>query len=184
MAINQAEIKRAISILSTVGEGDISNMEPEFFAAYARFSETYKNHIEKTVAKDNAVDWFISKLPLCPKCGAGSPIFCIPMIQYANLYATTYDGHRTVDVSVDYFETGYYTAAKDYQEFLKLVKERIPEKAYLMENHLSCGECQTDYGANVDLKDIHSRGQNVEFKTIVDWVNSGKPNVEVDNVSE
>lgn len=183
MAINQAEIKRAISLLSTVGEEDISNMEPEFFAAYARFSETYKNHIERTVAKDNAVDWYISRLPACPKCGARSPVFCIPMIQYANLYPSVYKDSRSVDISVDYIDNGYYTS-KDYQKFFNLVKERVPEMAYLLENHLSCGECQTDYSSNTDLKSLYGCGQMVDFKTIVDWVNNGRPNIEVDNASE
>ena len=181
MALNQAEIKRAISLLSTVGDEDISNMEPEFFAAYARFSETYKNHIEKTVAKDNAVDWAISRLPPCPKCGSRSPVLCVPMIQYANFYASTYKDSKQVDVSIDYFDSDFYTS-KDYQEFFNLVKERIPEMAYLVQDHLSCSECQTSYAPGIDLNPLYS--EDIDFKTIVDWVNRGKPNVEVDNVSE
>lgn len=181
MALNQAEIKRAISLLSTVGDEDISNMEPEFFAAYARFSETYKNHIEKTIAKDNAVDWVISRLPPCPKCGSRSLTFCVPMIQYANLYASIYKDSKQVDVFIDYFESGLYTS-KDYQEFFNLVKERIPEMAYLVQEHLACCDCGAYYDPGIDLSQFYSK--DIDFKTIVDWANSGKPNVEVDNVSE
>jgi hypothetical protein len=105
------------------------------------------------------------------------------MIQYANLYPSIYKESRSVDISVDYFESGYY-ASGDYQEFFNLVKERIPEMAYLLESHLSCSECRTDYGSNTDLKSLYGCGQMVDFKTIVDWVNNGKPNIEVDNASE
>lgn len=169
MPINQAEIKRAISLLTTVGADDISGMEPEFFAVYARFSETYKSHVEMQIAKDNSKDWAISQLPPCPKCGEKNITICSPMINFASLDCYANKNRKAVSIGTDIFDNSYFDNA-EYVKLAESVRKNSPELAYLLSDHLSCYECDITYPATEEIKNII--GQEVPFSTIVEWVNS------------
>jgi len=181
MAINQAEIKRAISLLSTVGEEDISNMEPEFFAAYARFSETYKNHVENQIAADNAKDWALSQLPPCPKCGERTITICSPAINLSSIDRYVYTKSKVIGIGTDLFESLDFRS-NEYKSLLEVVRDNAPQVAHLLEDHLCCYECNITYPASKELGNLI--GRDVPFGTIVEWVNNGKPNIEVNNASE
>jgi hypothetical protein len=168
MPINQAEIKRAISLLTTVGADDISGMEPEFFAIYARFSETYKNHIEMQIAKDNANDWAVSQLPPCPKCGGRSTTVCSPVINFNSIYTYPLEKNKTISIGTDCFDNSYFDNA-EYAKLAESVRKNSPELAYLLEDHLSCYECDVTYPAKEDLKKLLS--DEVPYGTIVEWAN-------------
>ena len=171
MPINQAEIKRAINLLSTVGNDDIYGMEPEFFAAYARFSESYKNYTERQIAKDNARDWVLSKLPPCPKCGEKNITICSPMINLSSIDTYAYDKSKTVMVGTDVFDNFYFDS-KDYRKLIEVVSIHAPEIAHLLVDHLSCYDCDINYAATEELNSII--GNEVPFNTIVEWVNNKK----------
>jgi hypothetical protein len=171
MPINQAEIKRAISLLSTVGNEDISGMEPEFFAAYARFSDSYKHYTNRQIAKDNARDWALSKLPPCPKCGEKNIAVCSPMVNFSSLDIYAYDKSKTVVIGTDVFDNVYFDS-KDYRKLIEVVSTHAPEIAHLLVNHLSCYDCDVNYAATEELNSII--GNEVPFNTIVEWVNNKK----------
>ena len=169
MPINQAEIKRAISLLTTVSEEDISNMEPEFFAAYARFSESYKNHLTKQIAKDNAKDWALSKLPPCPKCGERNLAICSPMVNFSSIDTYTYDKSKVVVFGTDIFDNVYFDN-EDYSKLIEVVSIHAPEIAHLLVSHLSCYDCEINYAATEEINNLI--GREVSFNTIVEWVNN------------
>jgi predicted RNA-binding Zn-ribbon protein involved in translation (DUF1610 family) len=169
MAISQAEIKRAISLLSTVGEEEISGMEPEFFAAYARFSSSYKSHIEKQIATDNAKEWALSKLPPCPKCGERTITICSPVINLSSVDTYSYTKSRTIGVGSDIFDSLFFRD-NEYEKLVEVVQANCPEIAHLLEDHLSCYECSFSYPASKEIEAI--LGQEIPFSTIVEWVNS------------
>jgi len=169
MPINQAEIKRAINLLSTVGNDDISGMEPEFFAAYARFSDSYKHYTERQIAKDNAKDWALSKLPPCPKCGERNITICSPIINFSSIDTYTYDKSKTVVIGTDMFDN-VYLDSKEYKRLIEVVSIHAPEIAYLLEDHLSCYDCDINYAAKEELNSLI--GKEVPFNTIVEWVNN------------
>lgn len=169
MPINQAEIKRAINLLSTVGNDDISGMEPEFFAAYARFSDSYKNYTERQIAKDNAKDWALSKLPPCPKCGGKNLTICSPIINLSSIDTYTYDKSKVVVIGTDMFDN-VYIDSKEYRKLIEVVSTHAPEIAYLLGDHLSCYDCDINYAATEEINSII--GKEVPFNTIVEWVNN------------
>ena len=169
MPINQAEIKRAINLLSTVGNDDISGMEPEFFAAYARFSDSYKNYTERQIAKDNSKDWALSKLPPCPKCGERNITICSPIINLSSIDTYTYDKSKTVVIGTDMFDN-VYLDSKEYKKLIDVVSTHAPEIAYLLGDHLSCYDCDINYAAREELNSLI--GKEVPFNTIVEWVNN------------
>lgn len=169
MPVSPAEIKRAISLLTTVGEEDISGMEPEFFAAYARFSETYKSHIEMQIAKDNSKDWALSQLPPCPKCGEKNITICSPMINFASFDFYANKNRKAVSIGTDIFDNSYFDNA-EYGRLAESVRKNSPELAYLLGDHLSCYDCDIAYPATEELKKL--LGQEVAFSTIVGWVNN------------
>lgn len=181
MAINQTEIKRAISLLSTVGEEEISGMEPEFFAAYARFSGSYKNHVEKQIATDNAKEWALSQFPSCPNCGERNITICSPVINLASVDIYTHQSTRSISIGSDIFDNLSFKN-KDYQSLVEVVRANAPEISYLLEDHLSCYTCDINYPASKEIDDL--LGKDVPFGTIVEWINNGKPNIEVNNASE
>lgn len=169
MAISQAEIKRAISLLSTVGEEEMSGMEPEFFAAYARFSSSYKSHIEKQIATDNAKEWALSQLPPCPKCGERTITICSPTINLSSVDTYAYSKSRVIAIGSDIFDNLFFKD-NEYENLVKVVQANAPEIAHLLEDHLSCYECGVSYPASKELNAI--LGQEIPFSTIVEWVNS------------
>jgi len=169
MPINQAEIKRAINLLSTVGNDDISGMEPEFFAAYARFSDSYKHYTERQIAKDNSKDWALSKLPPCPKCGERNITICSPIINLSSIDTYTYDKSKTVVIGTDMFDN-VYLDSKEYKKLIDVVSTHAPEIAYLLGDHLSCYDCDINYAAREELNSLI--GKEVPFNTIVEWVNN------------
>lgn len=168
MAISQAEIKRAISLLSTVGEEEMSGMEPEFFAAYARFSSSYKSHIEKQIATDNAKEWALSKLPPCPKCGERTITICSPTINLSSVDTYVYVQSKAIGVGSDIFDSLSFKG-NEYERLVKIIQANAPEVAYLLEDHLSCYECNVSYPASKELNAL--LGREVPFGTIVEWVN-------------
>ena len=174
MPVNQAEIKRAISLLTTVGADDISGMEPEFFAAYARFSEAYKNHVEMQIAKDNANDWALSKLPPCPKCGEHNVTICSPIINFNSFYSHNVEKNKTMNFWTDCFDNSYFDNG-EYEKLTESVRKNSPELAYLLEDHLSCYECDVTYPAREEIKKLLA--EEVPFGTIVEWANK-KPSKE------
>ena len=169
MSINQAEIKRAISLLSTVGEEDISSMEPEFFAAYARFSGSYKNHVEKQIATDNAKEWALSQFPPCPKCGERNITICSPTINFASVDIYTHARTKSLSIGSDIFDN-VSLEDKDYARLIEVVRANAPEVAHLLEDHLSCRDCDITYPASKELDKL--LGKEVPFGTIVEWVNN------------
>ena len=168
MPVNQAEIKRAISLLTTVGADDISGMEPEFFAVYARFSEAYKSHVEMQVAKDNANDWALSQLPPCPKCGGRNLTICSPMINFNSVYSYPVEKRKVVSIGSDCFDNSYFDNA-EYERLAESVRKNSPELSYLLQDHLSCYECDVTYPAKEEIKKL--LGEEVPFSKIVEWVN-------------
>jgi hypothetical protein len=175
MPINPAEIKRAISLLTTVGEEEISGMEPEFFAAYARFSESYKRHVSRQIAKDNAEEWAKSQMTSCPFCGGNNMIVCSPTVNYMSIY-TYVNGNRDnkdcIYIEGDIFDNHSF-ASDGYDTFLSAVKERLPEFAFMLEDHLACSDCDRAYAPKTTINNTLWR--DVPCETIVEWVNSGKP---------
>ena len=169
MPINPAEIKRAINLLTTVDDNDISGMEPEFFAAYARFSESYKHHVEKQIAKDNAKDWALSKLPPCPKCGEKNITICSTVVNFSSIDIYAYDKSKVVCIGTDMFD-GISLDSKDYKKLIEVVSANAPEIAYLLGDHLSCYDCDVNYPATEELKSLI--GVEVPFNKIVQWVNN------------
>lgn len=169
MPINQAEIKRAINLLSTVGNDDIYGMEPEFFAAYARFSDSYKRYTERQIASDNAKDWALSKLPPCPKCGEKNITICSPIVNLSSLDTYTYDKAKSIVVGTDIFDSVAFENS-DYERLIETVSTHAPEIAYLLADHLSCYDCNINYAATEELKSII--GKEVPFNTIVEWINN------------
>ena len=169
MAISQTEIKRAISLLSTVGEEEISGMEPEFFAAYARFSGSYKNHVEKQIATDNAKEWALSQLPPCPKCGERTITICAPTINLASIDTYTYTKSKTISIGSDIFDSLFFRS-NEYERLVEVIRANAPEIAHLLEDHLSCYECDVSYPASKEIGNL--LGKDVQFDTIVEWVNN------------
>ncbi len=179
MPINPAEIKRAINLLTTVGDEDISGMEPEFFAAYARFSESYKRHVDREIAKSHAEEWARSQLTPCPKCGGNNIIVCNPTVNYMNIY--TYVGSNgkvhsdNIYIEGDIFENEDYTG-DSYSSFLNEVKEKIPESAFLLQQHHHCNDCDLSYPPTKMISSV--LWNDVPCSTIVEWVNNKKPTME------
>jgi hypothetical protein len=179
MPINPAEIKRAINLLTTVGEDDISGMEPEFFAAYARFSESYKRHVDREIAKSHAEEWARSQLTPCPHCGGTNMVICNPTVNYMSIY--TYAGSNTatnsssIHIEGDIFENIDYTDPA-YSSFMSEVREKIPEYAFLIEPHLHCNDCDKSYPAAKKINSV--LWTDVPCSTIVEWVNNKKPTEE------
>jgi hypothetical protein len=171
MPINPAEIKRAISLLTTVGEEDISGMEPEFFAAYARFSESYKSHVSRQIAKDNAEEWARSQLTPCPHCGGNNIIICSPIVNYMSLY-TYPNGNKDIYIEGDIFDNQYFKS-DGYEPFLLAVKEKLPEFSFMLEDHLACSDCDKAYPPKEPINKVVWK--DVPCETVVNWVNSGKP---------
>lgn len=175
MPVNPAEIKRAISLLTTVGEEDISGMEPEFFAAYARFSESYKNHVSRQIAKDNAEEWAKSHLTPCPHCGGNNIIICSPVVNYMSIY-TYPNGNggnkNSIYIEGDIFDNHSFRS-DGYDSFLSAVKEKLPEVAFMLQDHLACSDCDKAYDPKSPIDNILWR--DIPSETIVNWVNSGKP---------
>ena len=169
MAISQTEIKRAISLLSTVGEEEISGMEPEFFAAYARFSGSYKNHVEKQIATDNAKEWALSQLPSCPKCGERNITICSPVINLASVDIYIHSRTKSLSIGSDIFDNLSFKD-KEYARLVEVVLANAPEVAHLLEDHLSCYDCDINYPASKELDDL--LGKEIQFGTIVEWVNN------------
>jgi hypothetical protein len=164
--MGKVEYKRAIDLLSTASEEDISSMEPEFFMAYARFSEVYKKHVEKQVAEENAKDWGLSKLPPCPNCGKKTITICTPKIDLSNLDIYVYPTPRRISFGLDEFDTIYFNNPV-YEELAEVVRTNAPDIAYLLEEHLCCYECDITYPASKELRELI--GKEVEFGTIVEW---------------
>ena len=175
MPVNSAEIKRAISLLTTVGEEEISGMEPEFFAAYARFSESYKKHVSRQIAKDHAEEWARSQMTPCPHCGGINMIVCSPTVNYMNIYTYT-NGNRgnkdCVYIEGDIFDNHSFVS-DGYDSFFSAVKEKLPELAFMLEDHLACSDCDKAYPPKSPIGNI--LWKDVPCETIVNWVNSGKP---------
>jgi len=167
MPINQAEIKRAINLLSTVGNDDISGMEPEFFAAYARFSESYNKYTEKQIAKDNSRDWALSKLPPCPKCGERNINICSPTVNLSSIDPYAYEKTREIVIGTDMFDNASFDSHQ-YKKLIEVVSTHAPEIAYLLGDHLSCYDCDFNYPATEELNSLI--GAEVPFNTIVEWV--------------
>ena len=179
MPINQAEIKRAISLLTPVSEEDISSMEPEFFAAYARFSESYKNHLTRQIAKDNGEEWARSQLTPCPHCSGHNMIICSPTVNYMNIYTYAHGNNgnkNSIFVEGDIFNNENYEGDKDYNPFVLAVREKLPEFLFMLKEHLYCSDCEKPYPPKSPIKDI--LWNDVPCETIVEWVNSGKPTKE------
>lgn len=176
MPINPAEIKRAISLLTTVGEEDISGMEPEFFAAYARFSESYKNHVTRQIAKDNAEEWARSQLTPCPHCGGTNMSICSPTVNYMNIF-TYAQGNRgnknSIYVEGDIYDNSSYQGDKDYNLFFLAVKEKLPEFLFMLKEHFYCADCEKVYPPKSPIEDF--LWKEFPCDSIVEWVNSGKP---------
>ena len=176
MPVNLAEIKRAISLLSTVGEDDISGMEPEFFAAYARFHDSYKNHLTMQIAKDNAEEWAKSQLTPCPNCGGNNIIICSPMVNYMSIY-TYANGNKgsknPIYIEGDTFDNQYFYGSADYSSLLQAVEKNLPEFAFMLRDHLACSDCDKPYSPKSPINDV--LWKDIPCETIVNWVNSGKP---------
>lgn len=174
MAINQTELKRAIDLLSTASEEDISRMEPEFFMAYARFSEVYKKHVEKQIAVDNAKDFGLSRLPPCPNCGKQTITICSPKIDLSSLDTYTYHNTKRISFGLDEFDTIYFNSP-EYQRLAEIVEVNAPDIAYLLQEHLCCYECDITYPALNELGELI--GKEVEFSTIVEWAKTKQKEV-------
>jgi len=167
--MGKVEYKRAIELLSTANEEDISEMEPEFFMAYARFSEAYKKHVEKQIAVDNAKDFGLSRLPPCPNCGKQTITICSPKIDLSTLDTYTYHSTKRISFGLDEFDTIYFNNPNNrgYQRLAEIVEVNAPDIAYLLEEHLCCYECDITYPASDELGELI--GEEVEFGTIVEW---------------
>ena len=172
--MGKAEYKRAIDLLSTANEEDISEMEPEFFMAYARFSEAYKKHVEKQIAVDNAKDFGLSRLPPCPNCGKQTITICSPKIDLSTLDTYTYNSTKRISFGLDEFDTVYFNNP-GYQRLAEIVEVNAPDIAYLLEEHLCCYECDITYPALNELGELI--GKEVEFGTIVEWVKTKQKEV-------
>ena len=175
--MGKAEYKRAIELLSTANEEDISEMEPEFFMAYARFSEAYKKHVEKQIAVDNAKDFGLSRLPPCPNCGKQTITICSPKIDLSTLDTYTYHSTKRISFGLDEFDTIYFNNPNNrgYQRLAEIVEVNAPDIAYLLEEHLCCYECDITYPASDELGELI--GEEVEFGTIVEWVKTKQKEV-------
>ena len=172
--MSKVEYKRAIDLLSTANEEDISGMEPEFFMAYARFSEVYKKHVEKQIAAENAKEFGLSKLPPCPNCGKKTITICEPKIDLSNLNTCVYPTPRRISFGLDDFDTIYFNNPV-YQRLAEIIEVNAPDIAYLLEEHLCCYECDITYPAPNELGELI--GKEVDFATIVELVKTKQKEV-------
>jgi len=171
MKPNQQQIKAAIATLSLVEESDISGMEADFSLAAMKFNDLHKNYLNKTIARDNAIDFMLAvHVPLCPKCQTSNTIVIkCPTVTICDFSFYASDKDK---------EVNYHSETRDECSFDIGLSEFIAKDAQHLEfkarDHLHCENCNVDFDAKEFLRSFWQT--KVPFAEIVAWVNHGKKN--------
>jgi len=168
MPTNQ-QIKSAIDMLSTVDESQLNQMEAEFSLIYHRFSGVYERHLNKQIARDNAVDWLkATKVPCCPICNENDKVSIVCPVNDEREYFGSYIGDKVVNFSAD--SCDFSPIDKELIEFLE---SNAPHLAHLIRDHLFCERCRKAFDDAGFVKEFWNLDTPIE--TVVNWVKAGRP---------
>lgn len=166
---SQREIKSAIDVLSQVTEYDISGLEADFSLAAMKFGEFYRNYINKTIARDHAIDYLLSvKITPCPDCKTTNSVnICIPTVTVSDFNSYCDDKSKMVAFgSESQDEKGFD------QDIVKIIDQFAPHLSFKTRDHLYCWDCNLYYDPKGCLDSLWS--MKIPFTEIVTWVNNGK----------
>lgn len=170
MSQRSESIRKALEVLSHVSKEDYEGMEAEFFATVAKLSSDYESHVRYSIAKENINDYIHNNLPHCPSCGDKDSVFIASPsleLRFFSPYLDKKDEkiHMYTDTNESYLMRNY--PSNEFSNFLEEVRKILPDKSYLLDEHLYCSNCKVSFPPNDFI--LNAWNKQVSFSDIVEW---------------